>query len=228
LIKIKPAINEINQLAEDEKSLEALGVKGEEAFKIGYTLSKDKKVITFEKVIPKWVSKEGVEKKASSRELESAERDEGLEELLGLAKSKSSGVERVLENGLKEKGFECVRWNVLYANKEAKKNYEGFLKKALEEDWGKELRAEEERKEEEKKRAVEEQRKRFEESKKLEEEREKWNQKYLSLEEEKQKALWEEAKKNYRERGVPESFEMPKEMLMVEIREILKKRDQLA
>jgi hypothetical protein len=169
LIKIKPAINEINQLAEDEKSLEALGVKGEEAFKIGYTLSKDKKVITFEKVIPKWVSKEGVEKKASSRELESAERDEGLEELLGLAKSKSSGVERVLENGLKEKGFECVRWNVLYANKEAKKNYEGFLKKALEEDWGKELRAEEERKEEEKKRAVEEQRKRFEESKKLEE-----------------------------------------------------------
>jgi hypothetical protein len=222
---IKPAINEINRLAEDQKALEALGVKGKETFKINYSLSEDKKVITFEKVIPEWVSKEAVEKKTISQEKES-DTDERLEELLEMAKVKTKGVEKALDLALNEQNEEYVRWNILYANKEAKKNYEGFLKKALEEDWGKELRAEEERKEEEKKKALEEQRQRFEESKRLEEEIERLNKKYFSLKEEEQETLWEEAKANYYKQGIPKSFKMPKEMVMAQIREILKKREK--
>ena len=223
---IVPAINEINRLAEDKNSLDVLGVKGSEAFKIKYSLSEDKKIITFEKVIPDWVSKEGVEKKSIQEKSKESKRDVVVEELLEIAKSKTKGIREAVDSAYKVKGFDYVKSNILYANKEAKKNYEAFLKKGLEEDWGKGMREEEERKEEEKRKVVEEQKRRFEKSKRLEEERERLNQKYFSLKEDEQKALWEEAKADYLEKGIPESFKMPKEMMMAQIREFLKKRDK--
>jgi hypothetical protein len=74
---------------------------------------------------------------------------------------------RTITQYYQERGYEYVRWNILYANKKAKKSYSSYLQQALRENWA------EEWKEEEEYRLCLEEKNRFEEEKRLEEERRK-------------------------------------------------------
>lgn len=217
LASIKPAINEINWLAEDKKALDALEVKANNAFKIKYRLSEDKKVITFEKVLPDWVSKGFVEKKESSEEKpKESKRETALEELLEMAKSKTKGIKEALDEALKEKGFEYVKWNILYANKEAKKNYSVFLKKSLKEDWGAEVREQEGKREEAEKALQEKKAKEKEEVNKAYENLEELKKAYEALEHKEILRLEPLALKRCLEMGMPRNY-IPKITLMNEI-----------
>ena len=61
---------------------------------------------------------------------------------------KQKSLKELLQKYLKDKGYEYVKWNILYANQMATKNWKSFLKSALAENWGEELEAEEKRKKE--------------------------------------------------------------------------------
>lgn len=110
-----------------------------------------------------------VEKKEAPKSINpvSLEREEnesvaGLEELMLLLPQKhqeKKSCRKVLLYALRKYELGYIESSILYANKEARKNYSTFLRKTLEEDWGAELREERE----EKRRQKEAQRRRDEE-----------------------------------------------------------------
>ena len=65
-----------------------------------------------------------------------------LTELFGLLKISTKHLKDLIHQYYTEKGVEYVRWNILYANGNATKNYASYLKQALEKDWAVQLRQE--------------------------------------------------------------------------------------
>lgn len=179
--KIKPAINEINKLANNKDLLKTLNIDSREAFQIDYELDSKKKI-----------------------------------------KNQTNIVRELIAIAFREKGFEYVKWNILYANKEAKKNYAVFLKKALEENWGMEIQEVETAREKTEQALREEKNKEREESLKKEEEILRLNKEYYALPKERQEQLRKQAIDFYLKFGMPKNFKMPEEMILAKIRDLLK------
>jgi len=142
LVKLKPAINEINKLAENEELFRSFEFTPKDVFGINYELRNNNKIIVFKKVTPEWLTQQKKAKKTQRREILIQIKDPLLKELFSLSKSQNEGIKTAIKNAYQSKGADYTRSNILYANKEAKKNYGVFLKKALKEDWGAELREE--------------------------------------------------------------------------------------
>jgi len=68
-----------------------------------------------------------------------------LSDLISLLKTKrpTNKLKENITEYLEKQGYEYVRWNILYANKNAKKSYTPYLKKALTENWAEEWQEEE-------------------------------------------------------------------------------------
>lgn len=222
---IKPAINEINKLSENKEALKSMEIKENEIFCIDYELRKKNKIIVFKKKKPEWVLKKNIEVQGYKGE----EKTE-LTSLIELSKSKAKGVSAAIEKCFEEHGENYVRWNILYANQEAKKNYAAFLKKALKENWGEEYREKQEHKEATESKAKEEKKKDKKESEgrlKKDQEIFELNQQFKSLPKEEQDSLWNEAVEFYKPNWHSET-PMPRDMVMSKIREILQERKKQA
>lgn len=220
LSKVKPAINEINRRAEEQKFFEYCNIPAKEAFSISYKINGNN--IVFSKSIPKWVIKEQQTKKIIKEEQDVLPFDEAtLMQLFGKAKSQTKTIQDTIAKYYRDKGFEYVKWNIEYANKTATKNYATFLKKSLKEDWGKEFREIEEHKSETEKIYNETKQEQLSIGIKKDKEILALNNVYKNLPKEEQKKLWESAKKFYIANGINEKF-LNKEMIMAQIRVVLK------
>ncbi len=147
LIAIKPAVNEINKNALNPDLLKEAKLSPQEAFTVTYTVrngSGGNKVLHFNK-IP--VSKH--RPSIGAGPVESADKqaqviDPPMQELFDLMKHSTQHLKNTVSSYCCEKGPEYVRWNILYANGNATKNYAAYLKQALEKDWAAQLREEHE------------------------------------------------------------------------------------
>lgn len=136
LTAIKPAINEINKLASDIELAQKAGISAKDLFTITYEIRGEKQdriiVFYFHPVI---TNKPRNQKQTTA--------DSSLDSLFTLLKRHSKKLEKVVREYTKEHGTEYVRWNILYSNKTAKKNYSSYLQKALAENWAEEWAIEE-------------------------------------------------------------------------------------
>jgi hypothetical protein len=223
LAKLKPAINEINKVAENKELFKSLEIPVSEAFSVGYELRSENKIIVFSKVIPEWVKAEKeikVPKVEAQSKVERAVKEAPeLKSLYEMSKSKTIGVKEAIKESYKEKGFEYVKWNILYANEKATKNYSVFLKKCLKEDWGAELREQELKREESEKVLQEKKAKAKQEVKKTYEKIDEVKVAYEALEQEEISRLEPLALKRCVALGMPKTF-IPKIVLMEKIVEI--------
>ncbi len=226
LVAIKPAINEINKLANNKDLLKALDVDKRDAFQIDYKMDSKKKIICFTKKTPKWILQEQEAQKASEIKEESVsiENTATLQELYEMAKSQTKAVQEMIAKAFREKGFDYVKWNILYSNKEAKTNYAVFLKKALEENWGMEIQEVENTREKTEQTHREEKNKQLEDSQKKNEEILRLNKEFYALPSQQQKQLREQAIDSYLKAGVPENFKIPNEMILAKVRDLLKSK----
>lgn len=132
LTAVTPAINEINQLASDPEILEKTGIKPQDLFTVSYKITgeKQERVIHFTR--------------HSVCFAQSKEKALELCELLATLTKRSKKIEAAVAEYHQRQGYEYVRWNIIYTNQNAEKNYAAYLKKALAENWAEEW-AEEER-----------------------------------------------------------------------------------
>ena len=135
LVKIKPAVNEINKLAKNPALAKGMGLKLDDLFLVEYELKgkEQERVIIFQKKrIPK---NQPVDRK--------------LIELLELVKekSKSKKLADIIAKAYERHDYEYVYSNIRYANTHMRKNYSVFLQKALIENWAMDWWEEELRKE---------------------------------------------------------------------------------
>jgi hypothetical protein len=230
LAKLKPAINEINKVAENKELFKSLEIPVSEAFSVGYELRSENKIIVFSKVIPEWVKAEKeikVPKVEAQSKVERAVKEAPeLKSLYEMSKSKTIGVKEAIKESYKEKGFEYVKWNILYANEKATKNYSVFLKKCLKEDWGAELREQELKREESEKVLQEKKAKAKQEVKKTYEKIDEVKVAYEALEQEEISRLEPLALKRCVALGMPKTF-IPKIVLMEKIVEIHQEENRL-
>jgi hypothetical protein len=122
-IMITPAVNEINQKTELKIELETRRNKNKELI-FRFKLLKNLKV-----------------------EKQKQENDE-IQTLIDLLKEdyrENKGIKDVLNKYYSKHGYDYVKYNILYSNKKASKAYAGFLKEALKENWGAELKLEQEK-----------------------------------------------------------------------------------
>lgn len=76
--------------------------------------------------------------------------EERLEELIKLMKIKkiSKNLMKTINNVFAQEGYDYVKWNILYANKKANKNYGNYLEQSIKNNWGENFAESEKEKEE--------------------------------------------------------------------------------
>jgi hypothetical protein len=163
LQEIKPAINEINKLSRDPDICKKMGLKPEEIFTITYEITGvgQDRIIIFQRH-PVSMPLEKSQDKTITSELQS---------LFALLKKRTEKLDKVVGEYFQSKGFEYVKWNILYANAKAKKSYSTYLQQALENNWAEEWAQEERERIEAQVKREEEERKQKEEAKRKELER---------------------------------------------------------
>jgi len=180
-----------------------------------YSVSEDKNIIIFEKVSPEWLFK-----KENPNDLKvDFEENSRMEDLISLLKSKAKNLKETIQLYYREKGFDYVKWNILYANQKATKNYVVFLKKSLKEDWGAEYREEEQKKEEIERMLREEKLKKKQEMENVYRKLDELKAAYEAIEEEEILRLEPEAIEKCIQLGMPRNF-IPKPTLMEKIVEM--------
>lgn len=122
-IKITPAINEINEKTELRIELET-------------RKNKDKQLIFKFKLIK---NLEIEKQEQENKEIQT------LTALLKEGYENSKGISNALKKYYAQFGYDYVKYNILYANKKATKDYSGFLKSSLEENWGEGLKLEQDK-----------------------------------------------------------------------------------
>ena len=146
LQKIKPAINEINKMAQDPEIYKKAGIKKGDFFKLTYTIrgKEQSRVIIFKK-IPLSQKSElepnlACHEKAKVIEVGAEPKNENLESLLELVKLQRmpTSLKATIKQHYQCNGADYVRWNILYANEKAKRSYSAYLTGALENNWAEE------------------------------------------------------------------------------------------
>jgi hypothetical protein len=127
-IKIDPAVNEINEKTELRIELE--------------TRKNENKQVIFRFKLIKNIEIEKQESENNELQL--------LIEMLKDEYKDSKGLQYYLKRYYLKNGYDYVKYNIMYANKKASRAYVGFLKSALEENWGNELRLENEKQQKQK------------------------------------------------------------------------------
>lgn len=194
LVAIKPAINEINRLSREPDVLEKTGIKPQDLFTITYEITgiKQDRLITFEK--HSVITTEVIQAQQ--------QRSSNISILIDMLKRKTKKLEKVIESFYKEKGFEYVKWSILYTNTKAKKSYSTYLQQTLNNNWAEGWSEEEREKIEAKNKKKEEERSRRIEQEKIEAEKEQarkempiYLEKVKKLDIDIKVKLWKEAEK---------------------------------
>jgi uncharacterized FlaG/YvyC family protein len=209
LIKIQPAVNEINSKTELKAALD---------------YNKETCTCTFTKVKQVQVDKsEAVQQETKLPE------DETIKALTSLLPTEHQGKNTILESiadFYKKQGFDYTARNIKYTNRHCKGNYRAYLDKAMKEDWG--LAMEEDEKRQQKLRE-EEERQRQKEREEIKHQEElnrqvKDHMKHLSFEE--IETLRKEAVSHLDEKTKrsAQSFNVLETIIKAEIEEIIKNR----
>jgi uncharacterized FlaG/YvyC family protein len=120
IIKLRPAINEINTNT---------------ALKINLDYNKETHICTFTKVKPI----DSVSSKNKPEESPLPLEDDRLNALTSLLPPEHQGkktIHDILDRAYQKHGFDYVARNITYTNRHCKGNYRAYLNKALKEDWG--------------------------------------------------------------------------------------------
>jgi hypothetical protein len=128
LVAIKPAINEINRLSQIPDAAKTFNVHQDDLFTVQYDITGEKqdRVINFTK-IP--INQELPQKQPLNPSPE-------LYELISIEHRDKKTIRDLIDDYVQKNGIDYVKRNILYANKNAKKNYRAYLEKCLKNDFG--------------------------------------------------------------------------------------------
>jgi hypothetical protein len=144
LTAVKSAVTEINKLATNAQVLREIGIDPKEVYAVTYELLEpDKKVVVFTRAPLTHLYDELIDDPQATAEAEAGE--PRLEELVAYLKRASKPLREVVERYYKSHGYDYVKWNIFYANRNGSKNYASYLKLCLQHNWAQELREEYER-----------------------------------------------------------------------------------
>jgi hypothetical protein len=127
--KVIPAINEINKKTELEIEFEAR------------KNNQDQTIFKFKLIKDLQITKQELENETDNIK--------SLAEMLREGFKENKNLLEALRTHFNKSGYDYVKNNIIYANSKASKAYIGFLKNALKENWGDEIRQAEEKKQEE-------------------------------------------------------------------------------
>lgn len=139
LVAVKPAINEINKLTLNIELAEKAGIPAKDLFTITYEIRGQKQ----DRVIVFYCHPVVIEQSKTVEEKKETTNNNDLESIFLLLKKRTRKLEKTVKDYSEKHGTEYVRWNILYSNKTAKKNYSSYLQKALAENWAEEWAIEE-------------------------------------------------------------------------------------
>jgi len=144
LVAVKPAVNEINRLAETAGIGEKTGIPPEDIFGIEYEITgeKQERIISFRKIR---AGRQKDVKEETPQPVIHEPPDPRYDELAGMIPEKQrerESVKELVRQYFKDSGFEYVKWNILYANNNAKDNYLSYLSLSLKHNWGLRFREE--------------------------------------------------------------------------------------
>ncbi|MEZ0372503.1 MAG: replication initiator protein A, partial [Candidatus Sericytochromatia bacterium] len=143
LTAVKSAVNEINRLATDAALLRELGMDPREVYAVTYEVDRKKKTIEFQRA-PLTHLFDALTQDPDQPRPESYE-EPRLEELLSFLKRSSRPLRELVGNYYKSHGYDYVKWNVFYANRNGARNYVSYLRLCLQHNWAQEFREEYER-----------------------------------------------------------------------------------
>lgn len=144
LTAVKAALEEMNKLATDTERLRALGMDPREIYAITYEVEPKKKWITFHKAPLSHLFDELTLEPDANNPSASYE-EPRLEELIRFLKRNSRPLRELITRYFRSHGYDYVKWNIFYANRNGARNYVSYLKLCLQHNWAQEFREEYER-----------------------------------------------------------------------------------
>lgn len=146
LTAVKAALEEINKLSTDIETLRELGTDPREIYAVTYEVQGKRKYksITFHKASLSHLFDALTEEKEVPRQVKDFA-EPYLEELLSFLKRTSRPLRDLVSKYYRAEGYDYVKWNIFYANRNGARNYVSYLKLCLQHNWAQEFREEYER-----------------------------------------------------------------------------------
>lgn len=141
---VKAALEEINTLATNTEHLRQLGMDPKEVYAITYHIDQKRKQIEFQRAALSHLFDELTQDPNQQLENET-HREPQLSELLGYLKRQSRPLKELVSQYYYHDGFDYVKWNIFYANRNGARNYVSYLRLCLQHNWAQEFREEYER-----------------------------------------------------------------------------------
>lgn len=141
---IKSALHEINHLSNNVEFLRKLGMDPREIYAVTYEINSTRKTIEFQRVSLNHLFEALIEIPTQEK-AEPCLEEPQLQELLSYLKRISRPLQELVTQAYRQYGFEYVKWNIFYANRNASRNYINYLKLCLQHNWAREFREEYER-----------------------------------------------------------------------------------
>lgn len=141
---LKSALHELNHLASNTEFLRSIGMDPREIYAVTYEIHAARKTVEFQRVSLSHLFEALIQTPASEKAEPSFEEPQ-LQELLSYLKRMSRPLQELVIQAYRQYGFEYVKWNIFYANRNASRNYVNYLKLCLQHNWAREFREEYER-----------------------------------------------------------------------------------
>lgn len=144
LTAVKAAVDEINSLSTNTEQLWEMGMDPREIYAITYEVDKKKKNIEFHRAPLSHLFDELVQDRSQQEPNRDFE-EPRLEELLRFLRRNSRPLRELVTKYYRSHGYDYVKWNIFYANRNGARNYVSYLKLCLQHNWAQEFREEYER-----------------------------------------------------------------------------------
>ena len=144
LTAVKAAVDEINGLSTDTDQLWDLGMDPREIYAITYEVGLHKKNIEFHRAPLTHLFDELVQERGP-KDLPQSLNEPQLEDLLHFLRRSSRPLRELVTKFFRSHGYDYVKWNIFYANRNGARNYVSYLKLCLQHNWAQEFREEYER-----------------------------------------------------------------------------------
>ncbi|PIQ23908.1 hypothetical protein COW36_11560 [bacterium (Candidatus Blackallbacteria) CG17_big_fil_post_rev_8_21_14_2_50_48_46] len=144
LTALKSALQELNQLSSNAELLREMGMDPREIYGVTFEVQSHRKMIELNRVSLTHLF-DALTYSPEPEKPEHAFAEPLLQELLSYLKRSSRPLQELVTQSYQSYGFEYVKWNIFYANRNGAKNYANYLKLCLQHNWAQEFREEYER-----------------------------------------------------------------------------------
>jgi hypothetical protein len=144
LTAVKSALQELNKLSNHIGLLREMGMDPREIYAVTYEVNNSRKTIEFTRISLTHLFDELVQLPPPESP-DTGFADPLLQELLSYLKRQSKPLQELITQAYQRFGFEYVKWNIFYANRNGAQNYSNYLKLCLQHNWAQEFREEYER-----------------------------------------------------------------------------------